>query len=79
MGMTVTHYLVLLRDRTYICDCCMGLNLGVSCRHYFQVLLKMPSLRFHIGLIRPRWYQNRNLSKPQSRHIHSPGRVTGSQ
>ena len=45
IGTSVVHYVAILPD------CCMGLNLGIPCRHYFQVLLKMPNLLFHIGLI----------------------------
>ncbi|KIJ08366.1 hypothetical protein PAXINDRAFT_88940 [Paxillus involutus ATCC 200175] len=57
-GSKSTHFLVILSDNNYVCDCCMGMNLGVPCRHYFQVLLKTPHLLFHIGLVRARWYQN---------------------
>ncbi|PBK61694.1 hypothetical protein ARMSODRAFT_864235, partial [Armillaria solidipes] len=45
------HYLAVLPDDRYICDCCMGLNLGVPCRHYFQVLSKSPNLRFNVGIV----------------------------
>lgn len=55
VGTTSTHFLAILPNGEYICDCCMGINLGVPCRHYFQVLLKMLTLQFHIGLVRPRY------------------------
>jgi hypothetical protein len=55
VGTISTHFLAILPNGEYICDCCMGINLGVPCRHYFQVLLKMPTLQFHIGLVRPRY------------------------
>ena len=48
--MTV-HFVVIFSETEYICDCCMGLNLGIPCWHYFQVLLKAPKLWFHIGLV----------------------------
>ena len=54
IGTSVVHYVAILPDSQYVCDCCMGLNLGIPCRHYFQVLLKMPNLLFHIGLVRAR-------------------------
>lgn len=54
MGTNTKHYLAVLPDGCYVCDCCMGLNLGLPCRHFFQVMLKMDSLRFHIGLVRAR-------------------------
>ena len=49
-----THHLAVLPDKRYICDCCMGMNLGVPCRHYFRVWIDMPGMPFHLGLIRPR-------------------------
>lgn len=48
------HYLVLLQDKRYICDCCMGINLGIPCRHYFAAWTNVQNLPFHIGLVRPR-------------------------
>lgn len=54
------HYLALLGEGRYICDCCMGVNIGVPCRHYFQALTAVPGLLFNIALIRPRWLQDPN-------------------
>ncbi|TFK33808.1 hypothetical protein BDQ12DRAFT_577998, partial [Crucibulum laeve] len=52
VGTGSTHYITLLEDGyRYICDCCMGINLGIPCRHYFKLLTRMSSLRFHIGLV----------------------------
>ncbi|KAJ3884853.1 hypothetical protein GG344DRAFT_91441 [Lentinula edodes] len=49
-----THYLVVLKDGCAICDCCMGLNLGIPCRHYFHLFTKVEGLVFSIGMIRAR-------------------------
>ncbi|KAJ7438871.1 hypothetical protein FB451DRAFT_1059965 [Mycena latifolia] len=49
-----THIIALLPDGRYICDCCMGTNLGLVCRHYFVAWTKIPGLPFHISLIRAR-------------------------
>ncbi|KAF9522673.1 hypothetical protein CPB83DRAFT_776724 [Crepidotus variabilis] len=48
------HMIAILSDGNYACDCCMGTNLGLPCRHYFQVLSSMPTLKFSLGIIRPR-------------------------
>lgn len=49
------HLVVLLEgDDAYICDCCLGTNLGVPCRHYFALLRNSAHLRFHLALIRSR-------------------------
>jgi hypothetical protein len=49
---TAAHIIAILPDGRYICDCCMGLNLGLVCHHDFAVWLKVPGLPFHISLIR---------------------------
>ncbi|KAJ7731464.1 hypothetical protein DFH07DRAFT_713146, partial [Mycena maculata] len=46
------HIVAILPDGRYVCDCCMGLNQGLVCRHYFAAWLKIPGLPFHISLIR---------------------------
>ncbi|KAE9385191.1 hypothetical protein BT96DRAFT_785229, partial [Gymnopus androsaceus JB14] len=46
-----THYVIVLQDGRVICDCCMGLNLGIPCRHYFQLYTKVEGLTFSIGII----------------------------
>ena len=56
LGTNASHHLVLLADSRYICDCCMGTNLGIPCRHYFQVLTKVQGMKFNIGLIHPRYF-----------------------
>ncbi|KAJ7641616.1 hypothetical protein FB45DRAFT_702424, partial [Roridomyces roridus] len=45
------HYVVLLRDGRYLCDCCMDTNLGLTCRHYFALWTTIHDLPFHLGLI----------------------------
>ncbi|KAJ7440881.1 hypothetical protein FB451DRAFT_1344062 [Mycena latifolia] len=57
------HYIAVLPDGRYICNCCMPLNLGIPCRHYFRIWIDVQGLPFHISLIRPRqvfysWYQD---------------------
>ncbi|KAF5350515.1 hypothetical protein D9756_008535 [Leucocoprinus leucothites] len=51
------HYLVRLTDDRCICDCCMGMNLGVPCRHFFNAWVRIKGLPFHLGLVRARWYK----------------------
>lgn len=48
------HFLAILDDNQYACDCCMNTNLGIPCHHYFQVLKAMPGLQFSVALVRPR-------------------------
>ncbi|KAJ6596206.1 hypothetical protein DFH09DRAFT_1272743, partial [Mycena vulgaris] len=47
-----THIIAPFPDGRYLCDCCMGTNLGVVCRHYFIAWVRVPGLPFHISLIR---------------------------
>ncbi|KAJ6545321.1 hypothetical protein B0H19DRAFT_914963, partial [Mycena capillaripes] len=46
-----THIIAILPDGRYLCDCCMGMNLGVVFRHYFVAWYKIPGLPFHLSLI----------------------------
>ncbi|KAJ7112253.1 hypothetical protein C8R44DRAFT_632289, partial [Mycena epipterygia] len=48
------HYIAILSDGRYVCDCCMPSNLGIPCRHYFRIWIDVQNLPFHISLIRPR-------------------------
>lgn len=50
----VFHYMAILSDGRHICDCCMSLNLGIPCRHYFQAWTAVKGLPFHLAFIRPR-------------------------
>ncbi|KAJ7716934.1 hypothetical protein B0H16DRAFT_1316145 [Mycena metata] len=50
----VVHIIALLPDGRYTCNCYMGNNLGVVCRHFFLAWVKIPGLPFHISLIRKR-------------------------
>ena len=54
IGTNALHIVALLPDDSYICDCCMGMNLGLPCRHYFQVLSAIKILKFNLGVIRAR-------------------------
>ncbi len=49
-----THILPVLTDGRYICDCCMVMNLGVPCRHFWCTMTHVQSLGFHIGMVRRR-------------------------
>ncbi|THU93979.1 hypothetical protein K435DRAFT_669225 [Dendrothele bispora CBS 962.96] len=55
------HFLAILTDGRVICDCCMQLNLGIPCRHYFHIFTRVQGLTFSIGMIRARWLQNSSL------------------
>ncbi|KAJ3568104.1 hypothetical protein NP233_g5933 [Leucocoprinus birnbaumii] len=61
----VVHYLVRLDDDRCICDCCMGMNLGIPCRHFFNAWVNVHGLPFHMGLIRARWYKDPQLDLSQ--------------
>jgi hypothetical protein len=35
-GTNKAHILAIVDNHTYVCDCAMGMSLGIPCRHYFQ-------------------------------------------
>src|ERR1700730_13759145 len=58
-----THYLALVsaddssesgQVNHPVCDCMMGVNLGIPCRHYYAVLRCRSSVQFHLGLFNQR-------------------------
>ena len=51
-----SHHIAILQTGHFICDCMMGTNLGIPCRHFYAVLL-MPSspVQFHLGLFNQRF------------------------
>ncbi|KAF9056334.1 hypothetical protein BJ165DRAFT_503630 [Panaeolus papilionaceus] len=55
IGTTTFHILAILENGNYVCDCCMGSNAGIPCRHFFQVMLKVHTVKFKIGFIHPRY------------------------
>lgn len=61
LGTGKTHILAFMDNQTYVCDCTMGLSLGLPCRHYFHVLSSTGNLRFHLSVINRRWFQNHDL------------------
>ncbi|KAJ7602402.1 hypothetical protein DFH06DRAFT_1070481 [Mycena polygramma] len=52
------HIIAIFPDGRYLCDCCMGSNLGIVCCHFFLAWTKMDGLPFHVSSIRARWYQD---------------------
>ena len=40
----------------YKCSCMSLVNRGITCRHYFSVMLRTPEARFHVGLLNQRWF-----------------------
>ncbi|TFK19268.1 hypothetical protein FA15DRAFT_601867 [Coprinopsis marcescibilis] len=81
MNSSSIHYLAILPDQRYICDCCMGVNLGIPCRHFLRVWTDARNLnrpKFHMGLIRARWYKNPKLdikTLPSSTFDHAGPRI----
>ncbi|KAE9395705.1 hypothetical protein BT96DRAFT_1043280 [Gymnopus androsaceus JB14] len=56
-----SHILAVLSDGRVVCDCCMGINLGIPCRHFFTAWLRFSGLGFHLSMIHSRWYQDDKL------------------
>ncbi|KAJ7142832.1 hypothetical protein C8R44DRAFT_603459 [Mycena epipterygia] len=54
----MVHVIAIFPDGRYICDCCVGKNLGIVYSHFFLAWTKMDGLPFHVSLIRARWYQD---------------------
>lgn len=50
----IVHYLFVLEDGRCICDCCMPMNMGIPCRHYWAAW-QAGAVFFHISLVSKRY------------------------
>lgn len=58
------HFVILLANGSHYCSCLSLVNRGIICRHYFQIMLRTPTAKFHLRLIPSRWYyRDKNASK----------------
>jgi len=58
------HFVILLTNGSHYCSCLSLINRGIVCRHYFQIMLRSPTAKFHLRLIPSRWYyKNKDPSK----------------
>ncbi|RGB32486.1 hypothetical protein C1646_670084 [Rhizophagus diaphanus] len=58
------HFVILLTNRSHCCSCLSLINKGIICRHYFQIMLRSSTAKFHLKLIPSRWYyRNKDASK----------------
>ncbi|KAF7370007.1 hypothetical protein MSAN_00630700 [Mycena sanguinolenta] len=51
------HFIAVLDNGPIICDCMMGTNLGIPCRHFYTPLRSFRSgnlVTFHLGLFNPK-------------------------
>ncbi|KAK3821048.1 MAG: hypothetical protein J3Q66DRAFT_326076 [Benniella sp.] len=51
------QYVVLLKDRSFLCSCLMLQNAGIVCRHAFLLIRQNPMFRYHISMIPRRWFR----------------------
>ena len=56
IGTKVSHVVAVLADGRYACDCAMGINLGIPCRHFFHVWTSFKGLKFYISLVQARYF-----------------------
>ncbi|RHZ73176.1 hypothetical protein Glove_232g96 [Diversispora epigaea] len=50
------HFIILLSNGSHHCSCLSLINRGIVCRHYFQIMLRSSTAKFHLRLIPSRWY-----------------------
>lgn len=55
------HFILLMNNSAHLCSCLATVTREIVCRHYFSLMMHTHTAMFHIQLIRPRWYKNRDL------------------
>lgn len=58
-----THFLFLLKDRSYFCSCYLLQNAGIVCRHFFRVARDERDLQYHVTLVKKRWFLRESQDK----------------
>lgn len=54
------QYVVLMKDRGFICTCLSLQNVGIVCRHVFLLLRQNLEFKYHISLIPRRWFHEKH-------------------
>ncbi|CAG8811096.1 18921_t:CDS:2, partial [Racocetra persica] len=65
VGSGNVHYIILLKDSSFLCTCTWPVSRGIVCRHYFAVLIESDMAIFHISLIIQRWYKDAYFNEPE--------------
>jgi hypothetical protein len=55
------HFAVVLANGHVICDCMMGINLGIPCRHFYSLLFMTSTVVFHISMFNRRLVNSASL------------------
>lgn len=50
-GTLAQHIVLVLDHDRHLCDCCMAINLGLPCQHYFATLSVMVGMHFYLSTI----------------------------
>ncbi|CAO3569834.1 unnamed protein product [Mortierella alpina] len=56
------EYVILLADHSYFCSCLLLQNSGLVCKHFFYLMQEYESCKFHLKLVRTRWFQDEALA-----------------
>ena len=51
------QHVILLQDGTFLCTCFLHQNNGLVCRHFFHLMTMDKAYKYHISLVRKRWYK----------------------
>jgi hypothetical protein len=54
------QYVVLMKDRGFVCTCLTLQNVGIVCRHFFYLMQQIPDCKYHISLIPRRWFHSKH-------------------
>jgi hypothetical protein len=60
------QYVILLRDGSYLCTCLLLQNSGIVCRHFFHLMQVDKKCKYHISLVRRRWYKELAQDDPNT-------------
>ena len=62
-----THYVAVLASGHTVCDCMMGINLGIPCRHFYAVSYTTNAVMFHLSMVNKRFVK---ILYTYTSHLH---------
>src|SRR4051812_48177348 len=58
------QHVILLQDGSFLCTCFLHQNNGLVYRHFFHLMTMDKAYKYHISLVRKRWYKETLQDNP---------------
>lgn len=66
------QHVIILQDGSFLCTCLLLQNSGIVCRHFFHLMKENKVCKYHISLIRKRWFKEDLQDNPDINLMTEP-------